>query len=159
MQVRGSIPENIARIEQAVGDPSSGCVMRVLGSHIDITIDQAGRHRWSPCVQMELEPATDSEPPEIHTLVRGLVGPHPNTWTLFAFTNLAIGIIATFALMGALAQMTLRQYPWALWAVGACTVGFAIMYIASQIGRRLAAEQTSQLMTLVRGALNAEADA
>lgn len=154
---RGSIADNIARFEQAVGDPQSQCVMRVLGSHVDITVDASIRHRWSPCVQMELEEADPEDQPsddQPATVVRGLVGPHPNTWTMFAFTNLAICVIGAFALMAALAQLTLGHTPWTLWVALACLLGLGAMYIASQVGRRLAAEQTQNLMHLVRSALD-----
>lgn len=147
MTVPGTVEEQIAILESAVARPDSRCVSRVLGNHLDITIVEADRHRWSPCVQLEFSQA-DGE-----TIVDGLVGPHPNVWTLFAFVNITIVSAAGFGLMLGLAQLTLGQSPWGLWTVAGGAVLLGAMYMASQVGRRFAAEQTRLLVRFVEDAL------
>jgi len=148
MTVTGTVEEQIALVETAVARPESRCVSRVLGNHVDITIDREYRHRWSPCLQMEFGPSDDG------TIIDGLVGPHPNVWTLFAFVNITIALAAGFGLMMALAQLTLGQSPWALWTVLGGALALGATYLVSQAGQRFAAGQTRLLVDLVEEALD-----
>jgi hypothetical protein len=146
--VQGSLDEQIAKIEGAVAQPTSGCVSRTLDNHIDFTVVEEARHRWSPCVQLELHEMGDGE-----TLIHGLVGPHPNTWTLYAFINISIVVASGLALMFGLSQLTLGQRPWAMWGVAGGVGLLGGMYVLSQVGRRLASEQTHTLIALLEDAL------
>ena len=105
----------------------------------------AGRHE--SCVQLQFHESEDG------TMIDGLVGPHPNVWTLFAFVNITIITVAGFGLMLGAAQLTLDRAPWGLWTVLAGAVGLTITYFISQAGRRLAADQTRLLIDLVEDAL------
>lgn len=148
--VPGSVEEAVRRVRDAAEEPGGGCVSRVLGRHVDITVDRALRRRWSPCVQMEFDAADDQ------TTVHGLIGPHPNTWTLYAFININIVLVMFFGLGFAIVQMSLSQRPWALWIAGAGIPALGAMYLLSQLGRRRAADQTRLLMALVERALGAQ---
>jgi len=148
---RGAVDQCIRRLVDAAEDPSSQCVSRVLGKHVDITVDRAIRRRWSPCVQLDLNPADDTA-----TTVHGLIGPHPNKWTLYLAINAAIALSMLFALGFALVQLSLDQRPWAIWIVAAGVPCLAFMYALSQIGRARAAPQTVLLMDLVESALDIE---
>lgn len=148
MTVTGTVDEQIALVEAAVAHPGSRCVSRVLGNHVDITVVQPDRHRWSPCMQLEFSQSDDD------TVINGLVGPHPNTWTLFAFVNITLAIVACFGLMMGFVQLGLGQSMWAFWVVLGAVIAFAGMYFTSQLGRRFAAEQSQMLGALIEGALN-----
>ena len=91
--------------------------------------------------------------PNGETVIDGLVGPHPNLWTLYAFVNITIVIAAGFGLMLALAQLTLGESAWALWSAPVGLALLGVMYGVSQLGRRLAIEQTRLLRQLVEDAL------
>ncbi|MHC4910380.1 MAG: hypothetical protein ACYTF9_11735 [Planctomycetota bacterium] len=139
--------ELIDRIERAVADPASRCVSRTAGTHVDITVIHDDRHRWSPCIQLEFrQDGAD-------TIVNGLVGPHPNLWTLFAFTSITVIVAASFGAMLGLAQLTLGQSAWGLWAIPVGLLLLGGLYAASQIGRRFADEQSRRLMALVEQTL------
>ena len=148
MTVTGQVDEQIALVETAVARPGSGCVSRVLGRHIDLTVIKEVRHRWSPCMQLEFHQDDDK------TVINGLVGPHPNTWTLFAFVNITLALLASFGLMMGFVQLGLGRSMWAFWIVLGAVVAFVGMYIVSQIGRRFAADQSQMLGSLLEGALN-----
>jgi hypothetical protein len=149
MVVPGPVDVQMARLASAVARPENRCVARAAGHHIDITVIREDRHRWSPCVQLELRPA------DADTVVEGLVGPHPNVWTLFAFANITAALVAALGLMLGLTQWSLDQSPWGLWAVLGGAILAGGMYVASQIGQRCAAAQTRQLVSLIECTLGA----
>ena len=151
--VCGTIEQSIERLVDAAADPTRGCVSRVLGRHVDITVSRETRERWSPCVQLDLSQNDDGR-----TLVHGLIGPHPNKWTLYLAINAAIALTMFFALGFAIVQVSLDQRPWAMWIVAAGVPCLAFMYGLSQIGRSRVAAQTAVLMDLIESALGAEAD-
>ena len=139
----------MARLTSVIEQPQHGCAFRSVGSHMDITVNPADRHRWSPCVQLEFREEVGT------TVVHGLIGPHPNLWTLYAFINITILAAVAFGLMLGAAQWSLEMTAWGFWSLpigGAMLLG---MYGVSQLGRRLAAEQTVHLMALIDATLNA----
>ncbi|MBT8485927.1 MAG: hypothetical protein HKO59_14905 [Phycisphaerales bacterium] len=150
MVVPGTVDEQIALVAAAVARQNSRCVSRVLGNHVEITVVREDRHRWSPCVQLEFRTSDEG------TIVDGLIGPHPNVWTLFAFVNITILSAIGLGLMLGLVQLSLGQTAWGLWTVLGGTVLLAASYLASQVGRRFAAAQTRQLIALLEEALGAE---
>ncbi len=133
----------IRRLQDAVRAVDDELVARTLGDHVDITVAPARRHRWSPCIHLEFQPNGET------TVVDGLVGPHPNVWTMFAFTNLSLAVVASFGLVLALSQVTLGWTAWGLWITVACVILMGGMYVVSQVGRRLAEPQTRTLVDLV----------
>ncbi|MCP3903114.1 MAG: hypothetical protein GY715_05705 [Planctomycetes bacterium] len=147
VRVPGTVDEEIALLQAAVGTSGSRCVSRVLGNHVDITIVREERHRWSPCVHLELLESAEG------TIVHGMIAPHPNVWTLFAFVYITIATATAFGLMLGLTQLFLEQYAWGLWTVPAGLLLSAGMYGVSQVGQRLAADQTRLLSELIDDAL------
>ena len=143
LELQGSPDELIERVVGGIKDPSRRCVCRVVGRHVDITVAREDRHRFSPCLALEFEPTGTG------TRVRGLVGPHPNVWTFYALTAIALVFLLLTALCGAYAQHVMDDRPWALWWALAFALLLAGMYAASQIGRRLARDQTSKLMRVL----------
>lgn len=136
----GAADDLIAKVSSGAALPERRCVCRVVGRHLDITVIREDRHRWSPCLSLEL----DQEESGVH--VRGMIGPHPDVWTLFAFAYFSLAILLLIALTSAFAQYTLDRSPWALYAALACAVLLVVTYAASLLGRRLASEQTRYLM-------------
>ena len=147
LDLAGTVDDEIARVETAVADPASRCVSRTLGNHVDITVVPEDRHFWSPCVHLDFRDSGDG------VAVHGLIGPHPNVWTMFAFAYITIASATAFAVMLGLTQLWLDEHAWGLWIVPAGAVLCIAMYAFSQIGQRLAAEQTKLLSELVARAL------
>ena len=86
-------------------------------------------------------------------MVHGLIGPHPNNWTLYAFLYITIGCLTFFGSIFGCVQWLLDMPAWALWALPGGILLSALMYALSQAGQRLAEEQTRHLHRLVREAL------
>ena len=147
MSLPKSTAHHVAALESATSEQDSGCEIRVLGDHVDVRVVEEDRHRWSPCVQLEFESGEDG------TLVRGLIGPNPNVWTMFAFINIAILLGAILGLIFGLAQLFIDQHPSALWSLPVAALLFGVTYAVSQVGQRCAAEQTRHLMSVVENTL------
>ena len=95
------------------------CVCRLVGSHMDITVVRGDRHRWSPCVSLEVEEDGTG------SCVRAIVGPHPSAWTFYALSGMALVFLLMVLLVVASAQRTLGGEPTALWWAGACALMLA----------------------------------
>lgn len=132
----------------AASEPGRGCVPRELGHHVDLSIPKTERRPWSPCVHLEFNEGQDSGT----VIAHGQVGPQPGTWTFFFFAFVHGGMIALFGFVLAFVQLTLDQAAWGLWIGVAGLVLTAAVYAATQIGRRLAADQTARLMGIVDAA-------
>jgi len=143
----GDLEDVVARVASSI-DPETPCVVRTLGHHIDINGPPDERRRWSPYVHLEFMEEGDGE-----VLVLGLIGPQPATWTLYAFALVHVLLIVGFALVYGLVQVSLEMTPWALWVALGSLVPLVGLYVGSQVGRRLAREQTAMLMGLVEGAI------
>ena len=137
----------VTLLEAAVDAPQSRFVSRLVGHHYDVTIARAERCYWSPCVQLELI----QEGEEVD--VQGLIGPHPNVWTLFAFLYITVATATGFGFVFGLVQLSLELPAWGLWTLPAGAVLCGLMYAMSQVGQRLAADQTRMLFDLIRSAL------
>lgn len=88
------------------------------------------------------------------TMVHGQIGPQPGTWTFFFFAFVHAGVIAFFGACVWLIQLWLDMPAWGVWVTtGGVALALSI-YAASQIGRRLAAEQTAALMSIVDAAMS-----
>ena len=149
MMLPGSVEESMARVVAAATLPEHRCVCRVLGRHIDIALVREDRRRWSPCVQLEFADQPQGEGAQVH----GLVGPHPNLWTLFAFLNISVALLGGIGVMLGLVQVSLEMAPWGFWVTIASVAALVGMYLVSQFGQRCAAAQTHFLRDLVEGAL------
>lgn len=153
LDVPGDADALIERVRSAVDDPSRRLVCRVVDRHVDITPVREERKRWSPCLSLEFERGGEDEGV---VRVRGLVGPHPNVWTMYALSAIALVFLVVTALIVAYAQHAIGESPSsALWWSGGFTGMLAGMYGVSQVGRRLAREQTSELMAFMEETLSA----
>lgn len=79
------------------------------------------------------------------TLVRGLIGPKPQIWTLFAFAH---GVSAVLGLAGitiGLSQLGMQKTASALWLLPIAGIISLSTYILAQIGQKMALSQTEEL--------------
>lgn len=148
MSVPGTTGACTERLRAAFDDHPDEFAFRVVDHHVDVTVPKEHRHRWSPCVHLELLQEEGGRV-EVH----GLIGPHPNVWTFYAVITLHFVLVVAFAVPFGLVQMSLDHTPWALWIALGGLLGVGGMYLLSQFGRRLARDETASLMAMVEEAL------
>jgi hypothetical protein len=128
-----------ARIHSRLNDVRDICNGTTIPGHIVLKIEAEEQHFWSPQLSLNLEAQDEG------TLISGLYGPNPNVWLLFTFGYGTIGMLALFISIFGFSRMSLGMSApilWALPVLGAAAVG---LYLASQIGQKLGAEQTFTL--------------
>lgn len=106
-----------------------------LTDHIYIKINLASRHIWSPQLHLSFEQE------DTHVIVRGLYGPNPTVWAFFFFGYVVIGIAGLFLGMWGFSLYTLGQDASILWAIPVSGVIGLLLYLFSQTGQKLGAQQ------------------
>ncbi len=127
------------RIRRRLADAREICNGTVIPGHIVLKIPAAEQHFWSPQLSLNLEAHDDG------TLISGLYGPNPSVWVMFTFGYGAVGILALFISIFGFTRRSLgldAPILWVLPLLGIIAVG---LYLASQIGQKLGAEQTFTL--------------
>ena len=148
-EVLASSPaEVVSRLKarEAVPDDCP-CRLSVLGRHVEVTIDPAQRHTWSPQLSLEIEDHEGGS--ELH----GHFGPNPAIWTTFLAAYGFVGCSMFFGVMLGISQQVAKQSPWALLALPLGLCGLVGVYLASLYGQRLAREQMGALATFLHAAL------
>ena len=106
-----------------------------LPGHLYIRIRSPHQHFWSPQLHLSFEQAAEN------VEVRGLYGPNPTLWTIFFLTYGALGMLSLFAAAWGFSLWSLGKDASILWAVP-LLVGLALLlYLASQVGQKLGAQQ------------------
>lgn len=139
-EIRKRISSNLER-----GDKK--CYAVHVNHHIFLRINKDDLHYWSP--QLDLTCDMDEE----GTLVRGLYGPSPHVWTFFMFGYLALAVSALFIGMYGMSLHVLDQPSGILWGLPVLGLLAAGLYIASQMGQKIGAEQTFDLHHFLEDAL------
>lgn len=126
------------------------CVGREVDNHIVIKIPKEEQHYWSPQLSLSLEEE------EKGTLIRGLYGPSPNVWALFAFGYGALSVLWMFhAIVG-----------FSIWQMGNGSMVLLssflepflalLLYIAAQMGQKKGAEQLYRLHFFFEGIVHSK---
>lgn len=129
------------------------CHGTMSGNHVELLIDAAERHFWSPWLSVDLLPDADG------TRIKCRYGPHPSLWTGIAslYAVLAFALLAGVVFGGT--QLLLGYDPTGLIAVPAALGLGAALYLGSQIGQRLGADQMQILDDFLDGVVGREATA
>lgn len=96
-------------------------------------------HFWSPQLSLEFEETEEG------TLIRGLYGPNPGLWALFAFGYAVIGIMALFTAIISSSAISLGKESPFLWLLPVYAVLALGLYLVGQFGQKLGAAQTFML--------------
>jgi len=147
----GDPAAHLARVLEWTRRDDCGCTSTTTGLHVSITVREDARHTWSPTLHLEFRYEQGE------TIVDGLLGPSPHIWTMFAFSAITVLIVIAFGAMIGAAQLTIGHAPWAFWSVPAGIAVLVLMYIVSQTGQRLGAEQMRHLRAVVDDALGGSA--
>ncbi|MFG0306555.1 MAG: hypothetical protein ACF8Q5_10140 [Phycisphaerales bacterium JB040] len=80
--------------------------------------------------------------------------PSPAIWTGYILASLALLTIIFGAAMWATAELMLDRPPHALWVIPACLLVLALMWTASALGQRLAADEMADMRRAIEHAIN-----
>ena len=98
-------------------------------------------HFWSPQLQIEIE-----KDPAGETKIKGIVGPKPHVWTMFMFLYFLAGAGLIFSFIWYYVHKTMDEPSDLQFYV---MIGFLVLliliYLAGQIGKRMARQQTEEL--------------
>lgn len=137
------------RIQSMVERESALLVAQFTDFHAIISFQESKRHFWSPWLNLALnKTATGCE-------ISGRFSPHPSIWTGFAFGYLALSVLIFFSVLVGVAQCLSGQGLLGFFLVPVWIVIGVALWIASQVGQRLAADEMEHLETLVRSAIEA----
>ncbi|MFY0643333.1 MAG: hypothetical protein JXR19_02595 [Bacteroidia bacterium] len=109
------------------------------GHHIILKIPTSEQHYWSPQLSLSLEDENEG------TLVRGMYGPPPSVWTMFAFGYFALAVAFVVTGIAAYSYHLLDISTKLVWLLPAYLVAALILYMVAQFGQKLGAEQTYTL--------------
>lgn len=137
-----STPEQIiALFKDRVENDNEFCSCRATfsGNHIILKIPREEQHYWSPQLSLTIEES------ETGSNIRGLFGPPPSVWTMFAFGYFALGIAFIITAIIGLSFQALHKPTWMFWLLPVYLVVALVLYIIAQFGQKLGAEQTFTL--------------
>ena len=118
------------------------------GRHVVVSIVESKRHFWSPWLNIE---ANDSDQ---GCEVMGRFSPHPNIWTAFMFSYLALAVLGFFAVIFGISQQLLGQTPWSYFFLPVLLLIGMLLWAASQTGQKLANSEMSELKMMIAGCLS-----
>jgi hypothetical protein len=120
-------------------DPKQQFIGTALKYHIVIDFPEKDRHFWSPQLDLNLEKYEDG------TLIRGLLGPRPNVWTIFMFFNAIAGVLGIGGLIIGIGQWSMENPPLAFWLLPFSIIIFGSTYFAGKTGKNIAHLESVQL--------------
>lgn len=110
-------------------------------NHFIISHKKDLRKYWSPFLDISVEEEDENGP----SLVRCLIGPAPNVWTMFMFVYGFFGFIAFVGLTLGMSQWTLKKELWGFWFLPVSFLGVLAMYFVSAQGKKLAKDEMMDL--------------
>ncbi len=120
--------------------PCQGYIVPGFHTHITLKIPKQEQHYWSPQLHLTLEAKAEGG-----TLIRGLYGPNPSVWGMFAFGYGVLIALFTFTAIIGFSLWSLKMDTTILWFLPIIVVLLAGLYMVAQFGQKLGAEQTFAL--------------
>jgi len=139
--------ELVERVKQAVTANPSEFQGQFTADHALISIVESKRHFWSPWLHLELR-QFDSR-----NEVFGRFSPHPNIWTGFMFSYFSLLVVTFFSLVIGWSQRLAGESCWVFYLVPVWLLIGLLLWIASQMGQRLAVAEMQRLQSLVQDCL------
>ena len=131
---------------------------KISHQHLFVKFKNDQSHFWSPELSLEIIEnylkddayANQKEP----TILKGYVSPSPSVWAMFIFTYTVLGLSILGFLVWGTSQMMLGQATNMLWYALMSLGLVVVVFIATQIGQRIAEDQTDLLMKFVNEGLD-----
>ncbi|UTW65918.1 hypothetical protein KFE94_14845 [bacterium SCSIO 12643] len=133
-------PKELAEQFKAIfKDPERKFIGTALKYHVVVDFPEKDRHFWSPQLDLNLEKY------EKGTLIRGLIGPRPNVWTVFMFFNAIAGVLGIGGTIIGVGQWSMENPPLALWLLPISIIIFSVVYFAGKTGKKIAHPESVEL--------------
>ncbi len=143
------LPEDIAAHIKEQLSESDHIIGTAAMNSITLKIPPKDHHYWSPELHLHLR----REPEDELTEVTGFVGPKSSIWTMFMFFYIGLGTTALFAGMYAMTQQSLDIATTGGYIISIIALALiGVVFIATQIGQRIALDQTHQLIAFMEAA-------
>jgi len=136
-------------MRQKIGTAHPTFESTIVHGHLVVKVKGSEQQYWSPQLDMAFEELSDGK-----TLIRGLYGPNPNIWTLFMFLYGSVILLILFFFIYEGVQYSLGIMDSFSWAIPILIIIGIVLYIISQLGQKLAAEQTFALHHVLEEALH-----
>ena len=107
--------------------------------HVILKVPPQDRHFWSPELHLSFDPNEEG------TLIRGIYGPHPAVWFYFLMGYMALAVSSLFVAVIGMSRLSLGLSANILWLLIVFGLATLVMYLASQTGQKLGAEQTFRI--------------
>ncbi len=133
----------LRRLNELLDSDEQGLTGQVLPGHAVVQMRPDRRSMLSPFLNLE-SAVTDRGP-----VLRGRFSPHPNVWTGFMATYLALGMSGLLSAIYGISQWWLGDPAWGLLGVPASLAAIGFVYGAAVIGQGLTAAEMYELRALV----------
>lgn len=149
-----SSPEQIKEeMEEKLKTTHESFTFKSVQGHFIVRIKETEKHYWSPHLHIVFEKL-----PEGNTLIRGLYGPNPSIWTLFVLLYGAVLLSILFTGIYEGSQYSLGIITSFSWTIPILLGVGLLMYLVSQFGQKLGAEQTFALHHFLEDSLHQHID-
>lgn len=147
VQVDFSIEQIQNKIDKELKNSDQNFTANINNTFITLMLPESEIEYWSPQLRITLEESENG------TLIRGLYGPKPSIWALFFYFYAAFGILGFFAGIYGLVQLSLDISAPILWTLPVLAICSIILYVFSQTGQKLGAQQMFSLHNFFESAL------
>lgn len=131
------------RLEDLLAEDGSPYVGQVRRENAFIQLPRNQRSMLSPYLNLDITEREDK------CYLGGRFTPHPNVWTGFMAIYGVLAMIGLSGLMYGFAQMTVKETPWAFWAVPGSLALMAFVYGASLIGQGLTSDEMYRMRAYI----------
>lgn len=128
-----------------------GLEVRPFHEFIGVHVAAKDRRYWSPRLFLSLELEPDGT-----TRIEGIYGPEIEIWSVFLYGYLITGLLGTLSSIFGGAQLYIGAQPWGFWIAGSMAFIAATLYLAAQLGQKLAVGQTFQIHQAYQAAIAPE---
>lgn len=143
MTVATDAEDAMKRLSSAFAAKDSPCYVDVYERQLEIRMVAEEHHFWSPELNLLFRADEDG------TLLYGKFGPGAHLWTLFMAGYATFGMIGLAGGILALSQMTIEEPPTGLAITAAGLAGCVFVWVAAQVGQRLAGPQIATIRRLI----------
>ena len=120
------------QFKKAFKIPENNFTGSALEYHISVDYSEKVRHFWTPQMDLNLEKYEDG------TLIRGLIGPRANVWTVFMFFYAVAGVAGLAGIIIGTGQWSMGEDPLAFWLLPFSSIIFLAVYLIGRTGKKIA---------------------